>query len=44
MPKREDIDSFKQQINLWGDEPKILEALGEPLRMLSHPNHLLSMS
>ena len=37
MPTREDIDGFKQKINLWGDEPAIMEALGESIEDVLPP-------
>ena len=37
MPTREDIDSFKQKVNLWGDEPAIMEALGEVIEDVLPP-------
>ncbi|MDC7240464.1 MAG: hypothetical protein PQJ50_08910, partial [Spirochaetales bacterium] len=37
MPTREDIDSFKQKVNLWGDEPAIMEAMGETIEDVLPP-------
>ncbi|MDC7234768.1 MAG: hypothetical protein PQJ58_16160 [Spirochaetales bacterium] len=37
MPTREDIDSFKLKVNLWGDEPAIMEAMGETIEDVLPP-------
>jgi len=37
MPKREDIDSIKQKINLWGNEPAVLEEIGETIEDVQPP-------
>ncbi len=37
MPTREDINKFKQYVNLWGDEPAVMAALGEPIEDVPPP-------